>query len=80
MPGDAPMGADVNLSSGAIGVPGTPDTDIAVECMLERFEQELDENKLRDPVLNELSKYPSAGQFFEIPGLGELSARDCGTT
>ena len=55
-PCDAPMGADENFSSGANGVPETPDTDMAVECILERFEQELDANKLRDPVLNELSK------------------------
>ena len=53
---DAPMGADENLSSGANGVPETPDTGMAVECIWERFEQECDANKLRDPVLNELSK------------------------
>ena len=57
------MSADVNLSRGAESVPETPHTDMTVECMLERFEQERIANTLRDPVLNEIVRVTSDGQI-----------------
>ena len=48
-------------------------TDMAVECVLERFELERIANKLGDRVLSETSKVTSDGQFLNCAGIGNAN-------
>ena len=63
LPTDATVRADVNLSIGAGGAPETSDTNMAVESVLEGFEQARIANKLRDPALNHISNVASDGSL-----------------
>ena len=56
------MSVEVKLSS---GVPETPDGDVAVECMMERFDHECIAHTLRNQVLKNLPKVTSDGHFLD---------------
>ena len=59
LPSNAPMSADVNLSSG----------DVRVECVLERYKLERVANTSSDPVLSRIAGEVSDEQFLEVAGL-----------
>ena len=59
LPTDATVRADVNLSSGAGGAPETSDTNMAVESVLDGFEQA----RIAKPALNHISNVASDGSL-----------------
>ena len=64
-PSNAPISADVNLSS----------VDMRVECVLERFEQECVANKSSEPVLCWIAGETFDEQFLGVAGLHKLARK-----
>ena len=59
LPSNAPMSADVNLSS----------DDMRAECLLDRFERERVACKSNDPLLSRIAGWVPDEQFLEVAGL-----------